>query len=61
LKLGEWNHASKLANPNLLILDILHVSVHSKYDGITAYYDIAVLETETIAFSKAIKPVCLPA
>jgi len=41
-------------------LEILQMYVHPDYDGKSAYFDIAILETKPIEFSKAILPICLP-
>jgi hypothetical protein len=43
-----------------MILDILHFFIHPDYKEGIAYHDIAVLETENLNFTKAIRPVCLP-
>jgi hypothetical protein len=45
---------------NTLILDIERVFLHPRYDGVTAYFDIAVVETRDVTFSNFISPVCLP-
>ncbi len=42
------------------VLEIVNSFVHPNYDGKTSYFDIAVLETENINFSKRVIPVCLP-
>ncbi len=41
-------------------MTIIDKSVHPKYDGVSAYFDIAVLKTNEISISRAINPVCLP-
>ena len=43
-----------------MILDILNTFIHADYDRETVYYDVAVLETKPLNFSRAIQPVCLP-
>ncbi len=43
-----------------MILDILNFFIHPDYKEGIAYHDIAVLETENLNFTKAIRPVCLP-
>jgi hypothetical protein len=58
VRLGDQNHATK--TENTLILGIQAVSLHPKYDLKTAYFDIAVVETEAVTFTKYISPVCLP-
>jgi hypothetical protein len=60
VRIGDRNHVSERDDSNLLILDIQVISRHSQYNGITAYFDIAVIETETVTFSRAITPVCIP-
>jgi hypothetical protein len=56
--LGDQSHARK--TENTLILDIKTVSLHPNYDLKTAYFDIAVVETEAVAFTNYVSPVCLP-
>jgi hypothetical protein len=58
VRLGDQNHARK--TENTLILDIKAVSLHPNYDLKTAYFDIAVVETEAVTFTHNISPVCLP-
>jgi hypothetical protein len=43
-----------------MILDILDAFIHPKYVGAKAYFDVAILETKNISFSRGIKPVCSP-
>jgi hypothetical protein len=45
---------------NLLILDILSISIHPDYNGVAAYFDVAVIKTKDVTFSEFIRPVCLP-
>jgi hypothetical protein len=45
---------------NTLFLEIKGVSVHPNYNGISAYFDIAVVKTENVTFSYFVRPVCLP-
>jgi len=42
------------------VVNIIDKSVHPKYDGVSAYYDVAILKTNEITISRAINPVCLP-
>jgi len=58
--MGDRNHNSTDDDQNLVILNISRVSLHPDYDGVTAYYDVAVLETLPVNFSRAIMPICLP-
>jgi hypothetical protein len=58
VRLGDQSHARK--TENTLILDIKAVSLHPDYDLKTAYFDIAVVETENVTFTNYISPVCLP-
>jgi hypothetical protein len=58
VRIGDWNHSSK--TKNTLFLDIKGVSVHPNYNGISAYFDIAVVKTENVTFSYFVRPVCLP-
>ena len=59
-RIGDQNHSSTSDDANLLVLDILNVDKHPQYNGVAAYYDVAVIETETVTFSYAIQPICLP-
>ncbi len=34
--------------------------MHPNYDGVASYYDVAILKTAHVNFSRAISPVCLP-
>ncbi len=34
--------------------------MHPNYDGKASYYDVAILETAPVTFSKSISPICLP-
>jgi hypothetical protein len=56
--MGDQIHS--LNTSNTLILDIQKVTLHPNYNGKTAYFDIAVVETAIVTFSKFISPVCLP-
>jgi hypothetical protein len=56
--MGDQIHSLKTTNT--LILDIQKVTLHPNYNGKTAYFDIAVVETANVTFSKFIIPVCLP-
>jgi hypothetical protein len=67
VRIGDQIHAEKIGNQtqplttaNTLILDIQRAFLHPRYDGKTAYFDIAVVETGTVGFTKFISPVCLP-
>lgn len=40
-------------------LNILDVALHAKYDK-TAYFDVAIITTDKISFSKKVRPICLP-
>jgi len=59
-KSGDSNHASRNDDRNAINLDVLNHSVHPNYDGVSSYYDVAILETAHVNFSRAISPVCLP-
>ena len=58
--MGDTNHNSTDDDSNLLILDISRIIIHPDYDGVTSYYDVAVLETSMLNFSRGINPICLP-
>jgi hypothetical protein len=56
----EGNKTQQITNPNTRFLDIQRVSIHPNYDGVAAYFDIALIETATVEFTKFISPICLP-
>ena len=58
--MGDTNHNSTDDDSNLLILNISRIIIHPDYDGVTSYYDVAVLETLPVIFSRGINSVCLP-
>lgn len=60
IRIGDTNHASKLGDRNAIFLDILTQTIHPKYNGMASYYDVAVLETSPVTFTKLISPICLP-
>jgi hypothetical protein len=60
VQIGDQNHASENDDANLLILDILSIAKHPLYNGVAAYFDIAVIETTNVTSSEAIRPLCLP-
>ena len=35
--------------------------IHHNYDGTTAYFDVAIIQTEAIKLSSTVQPICLPA
>ncbi len=41
-------------------LDILNQTLHPNYTGDASYYDVAILETPALNFSRSISPICLP-
>ncbi len=60
IQMGDTNHVSEHDDKNAFHLDINKQTIHPKYNKVTSYYDIAILETSPITFSKFISPVCLP-
>jgi hypothetical protein len=60
VRIGDKKHSSKEDDANLLILDILGAFKHPQYVGAQAYFDVAILETKNITFSRGIRPVCFP-
>jgi hypothetical protein len=41
-------------------MPIIDATIHPKYNGVSSYYDIAVLKTKKITFTREKIPVCLP-
>jgi len=60
IRIGDTNHASARDDKNAIDLDIYNLTIHPKYNTLTSYYDIAILETSPVTFSKFINPICLP-
>jgi len=60
LRIGESDHASEEDNRYAIDLEIINSIRHPEYDDETAYFDVAILETEKVNFSRAIRPICLP-
>jgi len=60
IRIGDINHASDRDDKNAVDLDINKQTMHPKYNKVASYYDVAILETSPITFSKFISPVCLP-
>ncbi len=60
LRIGDINHASDMDDINAIDLDILRANVHPDYNGEASYYDVAILETAPVTYSKSISPICLP-
>jgi hypothetical protein len=53
-------HTQEDDDANLVILDIINNLTHPFYNGQTAYFDVAILETETVNISRGVTPICLP-
>jgi hypothetical protein len=51
---------SSVDDGNVIVLDVINLSIHPRYDAVASYYDVAILVTAPVPFSKAISPVCLP-
>ena len=60
VRIGDFDLKSTRDNGNAKDLDIIKIFVHPKFDGEASYFDVAILETEEITFSRAVRPVCLP-
>ena len=53
------NRASN-SNHRGIDLSINKTFIHPSYDGASAYFDIAVILTDHVTFSRDIQPICLP-
>ena len=60
IRISDFNLQSDGDDRNAENLEVLQTVVHPDYDGKSAYYDVAILETKPVIFSRAILPVCLP-
>ena len=58
MRIGDSNHLSKTVNTQFL--EIKGVFIHPNYNGNSAYFDIAIVETANVTFSYFISPICLP-
>jgi len=56
IRIGDDNHGSIADDKNAKDLNILASFIHPTYNGVAAYFDVAVLETEPLNFSKSIRP-----
>ena len=42
-------------------VEILKTTAHSRYNGLKAYFDVAIIEAKTnITFNNVVRPICLP-
>jgi hypothetical protein len=60
IRIGDKNHADGNDDTNLKVLNISNIYKHPDYDGEKVYHDIAILKTEKLEFSRAIKPGICP-
>lgn len=60
VRIGDVNHASNKDDRTAIDLNILGYRVHPDFDGLTSYYDVALVQTDILMFSKSISPICLP-
>ena len=60
IRISDFNLQSNSDDRNAENLEVLRTLVHSDYDGKSAYFDVAILETKPLEFSRAILPICLP-
>ena len=54
IRIGNTNHTSSLDAQNVLVLDVVESHKHPTYDGVSSYYDIAILKTDIIKISQVI-------
>ena len=50
IRIGNQNH--KFIDDDVRILDVLEFKKHPSYDGTASYFDVAVLTTEPVNFTK---------
>ena len=60
IHVGDFNLTFVKSNAAGIDVEIKEVIKHKKYAGKGSYYDVAIIETDTIKFSDIIKPICLP-
>ena len=58
MRIGDSNHLSKTVNTQFL--EIKGVFIHPNYNGISSYFDIAIVETANVTLSYFVSPICLP-
>ncbi len=61
IRIGDSNHTSDKKNGNFEVISMIDATVHPKYNGVSSYYDVALLKTKRITLFRADTPVCLPA
>jgi hypothetical protein len=52
IRIGDQHHDAKHDDENVLELEIKSRSIHPKYDNESAYFDIAIFETNKLSFSR---------
>ena len=52
VRIGDFDHDSSLDDVDVLVLDITDTQVHPSYDGIAAYFDIAIIKTTLVPLSQ---------
>ncbi len=60
IRIGDFSHTSVKDDRGAIDLDILNSVAHPDFNREISYYDVAVLLTENITFSRFISPICLP-
>ncbi len=60
IRIGDSNQSSDQDDGNGKVFEIVKEKVHPLYNGVSVYYDVAVLETDEIPISRSISPICLP-
>ena len=57
--LGQSDLTNEIWSENRQVIDIKNITIHEKYDGTAAYFDIGIIFTEEdIKFTDEAKPIC---
>ena len=60
IRIGDQKHNSHSDDGPLQVLNILEKNFHPDYRIEKAYFDVSILETTPLTFSRSIYPICLP-
>ena len=59
IRIGDPNHKSRSDDGTFLVFNILVERFHPDYLIENAYFDVSVLETSPVTFSRYIYPICI--
>ena len=59
IRIGEINLQTRNSTRGIQ-LEIQNYLAHPMYDGETAYFDVGIILTDYVRYTKTIQPICLP-